>query len=120
MDALLEKQQEVVDQLESRTLQLSLAPETPPAVFSLSPKLAHALLLHTTKTYTIGVILGAFQTYILNNSLAGSGSSAGLGADTNPVLNLNAPLAAALGTIPTQHSYSAAVALLCRQLIQKV
>jgi hypothetical protein len=110
MDALLEKQQEVVDQLESRTLQLSLAPETPPAVFSLPPKLAYALLLHTTKTYTIGMILGAFQTYILNNSLA----------DANLVLNLNAPLAAALGTIPTQHSYSAAVALLCQQLILKV
>ena len=117
MDALLEKQQEVVDQLESRTLQLSLAPETPPAVFSLPTKLAHALLLHTTKTYTIGVILGAFQTYILNNSLAGSGS--GLGADAKPVLNLNAPLATALGTTPTQHSYSATVALLCRQLQPK-
>jgi len=113
MDALLEKQQEVVDQLESRTLQLSLAPETPPAVFSLPPKLAYALLLHTTKTYTIGVILGAFQTYILNNSLAGLGSSA------NPVLNLNAPLAASLGTTPTQHSYSVTVALLCRQLQPK-
>jgi hypothetical protein len=116
MDALLQKQQEVVDQLESRTLQLSLAPETPPAVFLLPPKLAYTLLLHTTKTYTIGVILGAFQTYILNNSLAGSGSSAGAG----PVLNLNAPIAAAVGTTPTQHSYSAAVALLCRQLILKV
>jgi hypothetical protein len=113
MDALLEKQQEVVDQLESRTLQLSLAPETPPAVFSLPPKLAYALLLHTTKTYTIGVILGAFQTYILNNSLASAG------ADAKPVLNLNAPLAAALGTTPTQYSYSAAVALLCRQLQPK-
>lgn len=108
MDALLEKQQEVVDQLESRTLQLSLAPETPPAVFSLPPKLAYTLLLHTTKTYTIGVILGAFQTYILNNSLAGPSSA---------VLNLNAPLAAALGTTPTQYSYSAAVGLLCRQLV---
>jgi hypothetical protein len=113
MDALLEKQQEVVDQLESRTLQLSLAPEMPPAVFSLPPKLAHALLLHTTKTYTIGVILGAFQTYILNNSLAGAG------ADAGPVLNLNASLMDALHTHQKQHSYSAAVALLCRQLQPK-
>jgi len=108
MDALLQTNQEAVDALESRTLQLSLAPEAPPPLFSLPPSLARPLMLQPSKHYTIGMILTAFHTYILNNSLAGTGSG---------VLNLNAPLAAALHTTPTQHSYSAAVALLCRQLI---
>lgn len=114
MDALLEKQQEVVDQLESRTLQLSLAPETPSPVFSLPPALAHALLLHTTKTYTIGVILGAFQTYILNHSLASAGIGSGPAASGDLVLD--STLKSILATPQQTISYSAAVALLCRQL----
>ncbi len=110
MDSLLQTNQAVMDELESRTLQLSLAPETPPPVFSLPPVLAHALMLQPSKHYTIGVILGAFHTYILNHSL--SGASAVLTLDSA----LKSILAAPQQTIP----YSAAVALLCRQLILKV
>jgi hypothetical protein len=115
MDALLQTNQAVVDELESRTLQLSLAPETLPPVFSLPPALAHALMLQPSKDYTIGVILGAFHTYILNHSLAGVST----GTSVSPVLALDPTLKSILAVSQQTIPYSAAVALLCRQLQPK-
>ena len=62
--------QETIDALESRTLQLSLKPEEPAPLFSLPSRIANALLLDQSKAYTIGNVLTAFHTYILNHSLA--------------------------------------------------
>ncbi len=104
MDALLQTNQEAADALESRTLQLSLAPEAPSPLFSLPPPLAHALMLQPSKHYTIGNIMTAFHTYILNHSLVQSGGL--LKVNTLFALERNAP----------SISYSAALVLLCRQL----
>ncbi len=106
MDTLLQINQEATDALESQTLQLSLAPESPTPLFSVPPPLAHALMLQTSKRYTIGMILTAFHTYILNHSLG----------RPNGVLALDTHIAHILNC-PQKLPYSAAVVNLCRYLL---
>jgi len=111
--------QQEIDALESRTLQLSLAPDAEAPLFSLPASLASALMLQPSKHYTIGVILSAFHTYILNHSLsAGNGF---LRPDNlyNPVESI--PYSARPSLAPAGNAmhipYSAALAHLCRQLL---
>jgi hypothetical protein len=99
---------ESYEALESRTLQLSLAPEKTPPLFSLPHTLAHTLMLHPSKHYTIGVILTAFHTYILNHSLALRG---GLLKPCKLFPHTLAPAGNA-----THIPYSAALKNLCQQL----
>ena len=108
MESLLQTNQEAVNALESRTLQLSLNPETPTPLFSLPTPLAHTLMLQPSKHYTIGNIMTAFHTYILNHSLC-QGSGGLLTLDERLIHNLHSP---------HKHiSYSAALVYLCRQLV---
>lgn len=108
MESLLRTNQEAVNALESRTLQLSLNPEAPPPLFSVPAPLAHALMLQPSKYYTIGNIMTAFHTYILNHSLCQGGGGL-LHLDERLIYNLHSP---------HKHiSYSAALVHLCRQLV---
>lgn len=111
MESLLQTNQEAVNALESRTLQLSLKPEAPTPLFSLPAPLAHTLMLQPSKHYTIGNVMTAFHTYILNHSLCQGGS----------LLALDEPLTRGLAPASGANhiSYSAALVHLCRQLQAK-
>lgn len=113
--------QETIDALESRTLQLSLKPEEPAPLFSVPTPLANALHLDQTKAYTIGNVLTAFHTYILNHSLvAGRGllKADGLFASAgNPThIPYSARPISHQQSCASHIPYSAALKNLCRQL----
>ena len=128
MESLLQTNQEAVNALESRTLQLSLNPEAPPPIFSVPTPLAHALMLQPSKYYTIGNVMTAFHTYILNHSLCQGGGlltldeplTRGLApASCASHIPYSAPRGLAPASCASHIPYSAALVHLCRQLQPK-